>query len=50
MRLERQAHVPLYLVAFAPLAAICATLLLASGLIAAAEVNPLTAYGEMLRA
>ncbi len=49
MRLERREHVPLTLVATAPLAAILAALLLAAGLIAAAGVNPLTAYVEMLR-
>ncbi|MCV3270694.1 ABC transporter permease [Roseobacter sinensis] len=49
MRLERRAHAPLHLVLLAPLAAICAALLLAAGLIAAAGVNPLGAYGEMLR-
>ncbi len=49
MRLERRAHVPLGLVVAAPVAAIVAALALAAGLIAAAGVNPLTAYGEMLR-
>ena len=48
MRLERRTYVPLYLVVIAPLAAIITALLLAAGLIAAAGVNPLTAYGEML--
>ncbi len=48
MRLERRTYVPLYLVVVAPLAAVFTALLLASGLIAAAGVNPLTAYGEML--
>ncbi|MBK5926476.1 ABC transporter permease [Rhodobaculum claviforme] len=50
MRLERRAHVPLVLVATAPLAAIAVALMLAAGLIAAAGVNPLTAYAEMARA
>ncbi len=49
MRLERRERVPLALVAGAPLAAIFAALALAAGLIAAAGVNPLTAYAEMLR-
>ncbi len=49
MRLERRESVPLALVATAPLAAIFAALVLAAGLIAAAGVNPLTAYAEMLR-
>lgn len=49
MRLERRANVPLTLVAVAPLCAILAALVLAAGLIGAAGVNPLTAYGEMLR-
>ena len=49
MRLERRESVPLALVATAPLAAIFAALMLAAGLIAAAGVNPLTAYAEMLR-
>lgn len=49
MRLERRETVPLILVATAPLIAICAALLLAAGLIAAAGVNPLSAYAEMLR-
>ncbi|MEM1130266.1 MAG: ABC transporter permease [Pseudomonadota bacterium] len=48
MRLERRETVPLALVAGAPLAAIAAALLLAAGLIAAAGVNPVVAYGEML--
>ena len=48
MRLERRPHVPLALVAAAPLAAIAVALALAAGLIAAAGVNPLTAYGAML--
>ena len=49
MRLERRAQVPLALVATAPLMAMAVALLLAAGLIAAAGVNPLTAYGGMLR-
>ena len=49
MRLERRESVPLRLVAAAPLAAILAALVLAAGLILAAGVNPLAAYGEMLR-
>jgi simple sugar transport system permease protein len=49
MRLERRETVPLALVATAPLVAIFAALLLAAGLIGAAGVNPLSAYGEMLR-
>lgn len=49
MRLERRENVPLSTVAMAPLAAILAALVLAAGLIGAAGVNPLTAYGEMLR-
>jgi ABC-type uncharacterized transport system permease subunit len=49
MRLERRENVPLGLAAAAPLGAVGAALVLAAGLIAAAGVNPLTAYGEMLR-
>ncbi len=49
MRLERRETVPLALVATAPLVAILAALVLAAGLIGAAGVNPLSAYGEMLR-
>lgn len=49
MRLERRTHTPLYLAVLAPVVAILAALVLAAGLIAAAGVNPLTAYGEMLR-
>ncbi len=49
MRLERRARVPLALVAAAPVAAIAAALALAAGLIAAAGVNPMTAYAEMLK-
>lgn len=49
MRLERRPHVPLRLVIIAPLVAVVAALVLAGGLIAAAGVNPLRAYAEMLR-
>lgn len=49
MRLERRAHVPLHLVIIAPLVAVAVALILAGGLIAAAGVNPLAAYVEMLR-
>lgn len=49
MRLERRANVPLHLAALAPLAAVAAALVIAGGLIAAAGINPLEAYGEMLR-
>lgn len=49
MRLERRESVPVAMIATAPMAAIFAALLLAAGLIAAAGVNPLSAYGEMLR-
>jgi len=49
MRLERRSHTPLSLVILAPLAAIVAALVLAAGLIGAAGVNPLSAYGEMLK-
>jgi len=49
MRLERRENVPLTLVAAAPLAAILAALVLAAGLIGAAGVNPLAAYGQMLK-
>ena len=49
MRLERRTHVPLYLTALAPLTAIAVSLVLSGGLIAAAGVNPLEAYAEMLK-
>ncbi|MBT8457847.1 MAG: ABC transporter permease [Alphaproteobacteria bacterium] len=49
MRLERRTYMPLHLVVLAPLVAVLAALVLAAGLIAAAGVNPLMAYGEMLR-
>lgn len=48
MRLERRAHVPVALAALAPLAAVATALLLAGLLIAAAGVNPLAAFREML--
>lgn len=48
MRLERRTDVPLGMVLTAPLVAIFVALLLGSGLIALAQVNPLTAYGHML--
>ncbi|MEM9433752.1 MAG: ABC transporter permease [Pseudomonadota bacterium] len=48
MRLERRSHAPLSLVILAPLVAVIAALILAAGLIAAAGVNPLTAYAQML--
>ena len=49
MRLERRTHTPVGLALLAPLAAIFAALMLAAGLIAAANVDPIAAYGEMLR-
>ncbi len=49
MRLERRASAPLHLVLLAPMGAVLAALVLAGGLIAAAGVNPLAAYAEMLR-
>lgn len=49
MRLERRLHTPLYLVVTAPVVAVAIALAFAAGLIAAAGVNPLTAYAEMLR-
>lgn len=49
MRLERRANVPLKLVIAAPIMAVAIALTLAAGLIAAAGVNPLAAYTEMLR-
>lgn len=48
MRLERRAHVPLGLVAAAPLGAVLAALVIAGGLISLAGINPLKAYAEML--
>jgi ABC-type uncharacterized transport system permease subunit len=49
MRLERRTHVPLALAILAPIVAVTVALTLAAGLIAAAGVNPLIAYAEMLR-
>ncbi|KUP91613.1 ABC transporter permease [Tritonibacter horizontis] len=49
MQLERRTDVPLRLVVSAPLAAVLAALVLAAGLIAAAGVNPLSAYAAMLK-
>ncbi|GAB5446300.1 ABC transporter permease [Gymnodinialimonas sp.] len=49
MRLERRTEVPVTLIIVAPLIAVAVALTLAAGLIAAAGVNPLAAYGEMLR-
>ena len=49
MRLERRPNVPVHLAIAAPLAAVAVALILAGVLIAAAGVNPLTAYVEMLR-
>jgi simple sugar transport system permease protein len=49
MRLERRTHVPLIYAVLAPVAAVALALLFAAGLIAAAGVSPLPAYGELLR-
>jgi simple sugar transport system permease protein len=49
MRLERRTHVPFAAAALAPVAAVALALIFASGLIAAAGVNPLAAYAELLR-
>ena len=49
MRLERRSDVPLAMIIVAPVTAVAVALILAAGLIAAAGVNPLTAYAEMLR-
>jgi len=49
MRLERRETTPLALAAAAPVIAVLAALFLAAGLIAAAGVNPITAYAEMVR-
>lgn len=49
MQLERRTDVPAGLIIGAPLAAVFAALILAAGLIGAAGVNPLAAYGELLR-
>lgn len=49
MRLERRTHAPVLLVVLAPVLAVAAALILSAGLIVAADVNPLTAYVEMLK-
>jgi len=49
MRLERRPQVPLLYAAVSPVAAVLLALTLAAGLIAAAGVNPLAAYAEMLK-
>ena len=49
MRLERRADTPLVLAITAPLLAVVAALAISGGLIALADVNPATAYAEMLR-
>ena len=49
MRLERRERTSIAAVALAPLAAVAVALTLCAGLIALAGVNPLLAYGEMLR-
>jgi simple sugar transport system permease protein len=49
MRLERRPHAPVLLVVLAPVLAVAAALILSAGLIVAADVNPLTAYVEMLK-
>lgn len=49
MRLERRDEISLPLAVAAPLGAVLAALALCAGLIAAAGVNPLSAYAEMLR-
>ena len=49
MQFERRADVSMPALVVAPFAAISVALLLCAGLIAAAGVNPLTAYGEMLK-
>ena len=49
MRLEARNTVPLGIVVAAPLVAIAVALALAGGLIAAAGVNPFTAYFEMVK-
>ncbi|MGD1887319.1 MAG: ABC transporter permease [Cohaesibacteraceae bacterium] len=48
MRLERRSNTPLMLVLTAPLLAVLAALVLGSGLIALADVNPFTAYGHLV--
>ena len=49
MRFERRTYVPWGIVVIAPAGAIAAALVLCAGLIALAGVNPLAAYGEMLK-
>ena len=49
MQFERRADVSMPALVVAPFAAIAVALLLCAGLIAAAGVNPLTAYAEMLK-
>lgn len=49
MRFERRADVSVFWLVAAPFAAVAAALALCAGLIAAAGVNPLTAYAEMLK-
>ncbi|MFN4140382.1 ABC transporter permease [Aestuariivirga sp.] len=49
MRFERRADVSLTALVIAPFAAILVALVLCAGLIAAAGVSPLAAYGEMLK-
>lgn len=49
MRLERRSELSLGLALTAPLLAVMAALVICAGLIAAAGVNPLAAYAEMLR-
>jgi general nucleoside transport system permease protein len=49
MRFERRADVSLPALAIAPFASIAVALVLCAGLIAAAGVNPLAAYAEMLK-
>lgn len=49
MRLERRSQIPPSMLLAAPVAAMVVALALSGGLIALAGVNPLSAYGEMLR-
>ncbi|MFZ1467623.1 MAG: ABC transporter permease [Paracoccaceae bacterium] len=49
MRFERRQDVSLPALVIAPFAAVAVTLILCAGLIAMAGVNPLTAYGQMLK-
>ena len=49
MQFERRTDVSVPALVLAPFAAVVIALLLCAGLIAAAGVNPLTAYGEMLK-